>query len=104
MTSHQTCVLKPKRSAIHQRSTGERTPSPPISIQTSPTSIAATAELTSGSQRPAVVAPTAATSGMNAIAGNGPNGTYERPSATITSHGPGDVANHVRPWRNASAR
>ena len=58
----------------------------------------------------AVMGPMIATSGMKKIAGNGANGTYQRPSIGMTSFGPiaptGRLAGsyQVRPWRKASAR
>jgi hypothetical protein len=45
-----------------------------------------------------------ATSGRNAIAGNGANGTKTLLPSTITSLGPVAKSSQTRPWRNASAR
>ena len=75
VVTHQICVEKPSSTAIANRSRSFVAPIRPDTHQASRTTIEARNALIPGSHWSAVTAPTAATSGISTIAGNGANGT-----------------------------
>ena len=73
--THHIIVPKPSSRTSANRSRSRSTPIRPATHHASSTPNAARPALSASSQRIAVSAPTTATSGISAIAGNGANGT-----------------------------